>query len=267
MAIENARLYHQLKERTTAWQQEQERANAAEKLAVMSVVAAEFAHRMTNLAGSIPVRVAMSKEGLDPNNLEDIRVIKQLDAITDETKLLLDAAQEIKKTTESQIPELVDVNAELEIAIGQVWSSRPELEGQIRVKKDITTALPTMHVERNKLLDTLVSIIQNGVEAMPSGGVLTLATRQGSISGQACIEVIISDTGTGIPPASLSKIFDLFFTTKEKGLGFGLWRDRMFVKKLGGDIEVDSQVGKGTTFTIKIPVAVGTSPMQEGQDV
>ena len=258
VAIENARLYANMEqmvaERTRAWLEERERADAAEKLALMSQVAAEFAHRMNNLAGTIPPRVEMARENLDPRNARDARVLKQLDSISRDARLLLDAAQEIKKSTEARAAEFVDVNAELEIALGRVWSSKPEAEGRIQVVKELSEGLPQVYAERNKLVDTLVSMIQNGVEAMPQGGTLTLATRRGTIKDRPCIEIAISDTGVGIPADHLPKIFDLFFTTKEKGLGFGLWRDRVFVRNLGGDIEVRSQVGKGTTFTIKIPV-------------
>ena len=127
------------------------------------------------------------------------------------------------------------------------------MKERTRVDKDITANLPLIYVERKKLLDTLFSIVQNGVEAMPEGGTLTLATRLGSLGDQPCIEVVVSDTGVGIAADDLPKIFDLFFTTKAKGLGFGLWRDRMFAKNLGGDIDVNSTVGEGTTFTIKLP--------------
>ncbi len=262
VALENARLYANMEqmvvERTRAWLEERERADAAEKLALMSQVAAEFAHRMNNLAGTIPVRVEMARENLDPRNARDARVLKQLDSISRDARLLLDAAQAIKKSTEARAAEFVDVNAELEIALGRVWSSKPEAEGRIQVNKELIEGLPQVYAERNKLVDTLVSIVQNGVEAMPQGGTLTLATRPGTIKDRPCIEIAVSDTGVGIPTEHLPKIFDLFFTTKEKGLGFGLWRDRVFVRNLGGDIEVSSQVGKGTTFTIKIPVSADT---------
>ncbi len=264
VAIENARLYanmeQMVEERTRAWLQAREQAEAAEKLALMSQVAAEFAHRMNNLAGTIPVRVEMAREKLDPQNARDARVIRQLDSIASDAKLLLDAAQEIKRTTETRAPEFVDVNAELEIARGRVWLSKPEVEDRIRVEMNLADGLPRLYVERNKLVDTLTSIIQNGVEAMPGGGTLTLTTRQGAIGNKPCIEIAVSDTGVGISPDHLPKIFDLFFTTKEKGLGFGLWRDRVFIKNLGGDIEVSSQVGEGTTFTVRIPVTVESSP-------
>jgi two-component system, NtrC family, sensor kinase len=266
VAIRNAQLYAEVVERTAAWLREQERADAAEKLALMSDVAAEFAHRMNNLAGTIPARVEVAKENLDQSNPKDKRVIKHLDSIASDAKLLLDAALEIKKSTESRAPEDVDVAAVLEIALGRVWSTKSGLEGCIQVHKNVAAGLPSIHVERNKLLDTLVSMIQNGIEAMPEGGDLTLSARLDSTAGRPCVEIVISDTGVGIPPADLPRIFDLFYTTKKKGLGFGLWRDRMFVKNLGGEIEVSSIVNKGTNLTVRIPLTSSTTTLEGGQN-
>jgi GAF domain-containing protein len=269
VAIENAWLYANMEqmvaERTQAWQEERERADAAEKLALMSEVAAEFAHRMNNLAGTIPVRVAMAKEKLNPGNDRDARVIRQLDSIAADTKLLLDAAQEIRRSTEARAAEYVDVNEVLTIALSRVQNSKPDMEGRIQVDLRLADDLPQIWVERNKLLDSLVSIIQNGAEAMPEEGTLTLATRRGNLGDRSCIEIIVADTGVGIPAEHLPDIFHLFFTAKEKGLGFGLWRDRTFIKGLGGDIEVQSAVDKGTTFAIKIPASSGAGQVEEGQ--
>ena len=270
VALENARLYANMEqmvaERTHAWLEERERADAAEKLALMSDVAAEFAHRMNNLAATTPVRVAMAKVKLNPDDPRDSQIIKQLNSIATDTKLLLDAAQEIKRSTETRAAEYVFVNEALETALGRVKNSRPDMDERIQVDPRLADDLPQIWVERNKMLDTLVSIIQNGVEAMPEEGTLTLATRLGSVGNQPCVEIVVADTGVGIPAAELPKIFDLFFTTKEKGLGFGLWRDRMFVKNLGGEIGVQSTVGEGTTFTIKIPATSGAAQPEEGQN-
>lgn len=131
------------------------------------------------------------------------------------------------------------------------------MEGRIKVKRMFQQGVPPAFVERNKLLDTLVSMIRNSVEAMPDEGTLTVSTRNSRIKGNPCIEITISDTGAGIPTSDLSKIFDLFFTTKDEGLGFGLWRDKAFIKGLGGDIEVKSREGEGSTFVIRIPVDSG----------
>ena len=177
-----------------------------------------------------------------------------LDGIRQEAFLILNAAQEIKRTTEARAAETVDLNDALEESIKRVLASRPEAEERIQVIRNLAHDLPPLYVERNSLLDTFVSIIQNGIEAISKEGVLSLATCLGSVNDQPSIEVRISDTGVGIPPDDIPKVFDLFYTTKEQGLGFGLWRDRAFVRKLGGNIEVSSAIGVGTTFTLKFPV-------------
>jgi GAF domain-containing protein len=257
VAIENARLYEEMErrveERTRAWKEAQEKVAAVERLSLMSDVGAQFAHRMNNLAGTIPVRVNMARAHLNPNDAEDLEVIKQLDGIRKDAAQLLQAAQEIKRSTEIRSQERVEINDLLEIALDRVWLSQTTNE-EITVYKEFANHLPSLTAERNRLLDTFVSVIKNAVEAMPQGGSLTVSTRIGGIDNQPCLEVSISDTGIGILKSDLPKIFDLFFTTKSSGLGFGLWRDRNFITGLGGSIDVESEVGEGTRFIIKLPL-------------
>ena len=95
---------------------------------------------------------------------------------------------------------------------------------------------------------------------MPVGGKLTVATRQGpDDQGRNSIMVVFADTGTGIPNLELAKIFDPFYTTKEagKGTGLGLSLSYDIVKRFKGDIKVESETGKGTVFTIIIPIEKG----------
>lgn len=266
MAIENARLYagmeqqyagmeQQVEVRTKEFLRERERADAAEKLALMSDVAAEFAHRMNNLAGTIPVRVGLAKENLDPGSSRDKKIMKQLDGITGDAKVLLDAAREIRKSSEIRYPEVIDVADAIEIAAKRVELSKLNVEeGRIRIESIFAEDLPYIYAERNRFLDTLESLMRNSVDAMPTGGTLTIKAQQREFEGRQYIEITISDTGIGIVASDLPKIFDLFFTTKKTNLGFGLWRDRMFIKQLGGDIEIVSSENKGTTVTVRIPV-------------
>jgi len=259
VAIENATLYAEMEkrveERTRAWKEAQEKVAAAERLAMMSDVAAQFAHRMNNLAGTIPVRVNMVQEHLDPKDAGDSQILEQLNGIKKDAEQLLQAAQEIKRSTEVKAPEPVIVNNLLDIALERVWRSQPET-GKVSLQKDFAPDLPQLLVDRNRLLDTFVSMIRNAVEAMPDGGALTVSSHLGTLDDKPCVEVVISDTGIGIPESDLPHIFELFFTTKPAGLGFGLWRDRNLVKGVGGNIDVESDVGQGTKFTIKLPVAV-----------
>jgi signal transduction histidine kinase len=94
----------------------------------------------------------------------------------------------------------------------------------------------------------LVNLILNAVQAMPKGGKLTIST--GDVQGGAAISV--QDTGTGIPAESLDRIFNPFFTTKARGQGLGLTVCKRLVEAQGGEIAVKSEVGKGSTFTVKL---------------
>lgn len=243
VALENNRL-----------QEAQERATAAETFAVIGHVTAEFVHRMNNLAGTIPVRVNLAKEHLHHNDPRDARVIKQLDRIGNDTHLLLQAAQKIKRTTGQREREDVWVNQLLERALEIVFFSQPEAEGQIKVERQFTPDLPVLHLDRRHLLDCLVSVIRNAVQAMPNGGTLSLSTVPSTMRDKACVKIAIKDNGVGISAENLDKIFEMFFTTKERGLGYGLWRDKTLIKMLGGDIEAESVEEVGSTFTIKVPV-------------
>lgn len=235
-------------------QEAQERATAAEKLAVIGHVTAEFIHRMNNLAGTIPPRLNMAREYLSPDQPRDAKVIKQLNKVTDDTLLLLERVQKIKRTTEQREAEDVEVNLLLEQALDSVCSSQPEAKKKIKIERQFAPNLPVLHLDRRYLLDCLISVIRNAIQAMPNGGTLSLSTLTSTMRDKACVEIVISDNGGGISADNLSKIFNLFFTTKENGLGYGLWRDKTLIKMLGGDIEAESEKGVGSTFTIKLPV-------------
>src|SRR4029077_1082881 len=96
------------------------------------------------------------------------------------------------------------------------------------------------------------NLITNAIPATQAGGRVTVAT----IRDRETVEVVVSDTGSGIPPERLGAIFDDFVTTKKRGLGLGLAISRRIVEQLGGTITVASEVGQGTTFTMRFPVAL-----------
>jgi signal transduction histidine kinase len=241
-----------------ALQVETEQRIAVQKTAVMSMMAAEFAHKMNNIAGTIPVRVKMAKAGLDANNPGDSQVLAQLDKIESEAKNLLRAAQEIRETMEMdtvRVTEFVNLNELLENAARQARDTQINTDNDVAVTTDFDPDLPKIKLDRKSMVDTFTSIIKNGFEAIPDKGTITISTRLSSQPRNAAVEVQITDTGEGIPSSELPKLFDLFHTTKgDRGLGFGLWRDKVFLKNLGGDIDVMSEVGKGTSFILRIPV-------------
>ncbi len=123
-----------------------------------------------------------------------------------------------------------------------------QIPGNVKAVNKIGEQLD-VYVDPNLMKRVFVNIVLNAVQAMPKGGTLTLKTR----SVGKHIEISFKDTGTGIAKKDFSKIFDPFFTTKSKGLGLGLPIVKKVVERYEGTISVESQVGKGTTFTVRLP--------------
>jgi signal transduction histidine kinase len=130
---------------------------------------------------------------------------------------------------------------------------RPEADAA-RVAVQVQAADPPIEVEADTtmLRQALLNLAVNAVQAMPHGGTLRFSTELGR-DGRALVRV--SDTGTGIPPEQLARIFDLYFTTKKGGSGIGLSMVFRTVQLHQGDIDVESAPGRGTTFTIALPRA------------
>jgi len=108
-----------------------------------------------------------------------------------------------------------------------------------------------MKLDRQRLQEALWNLVNNALQAMPEGGRLTLGAR--SPDGKEVI-IEIADTGQGIADEDLGRIFDYYFTTKEKGMGLGLPLAHKIIREHGGTIQVESKAGKGSTFRVSLPV-------------
>jgi signal transduction histidine kinase len=126
---------------------------------------------------------------------------------------------------------------------------------RVRLVMDLDGALPAISADPNQLRRLLVNLAVNARDAMPTGGVLTIETRHAS--GEGVIELNVRDTGTGMAEEVRARLFEPFFTTKPagKGTGLGLAAVQRIVTQFGGWIEVDSEPGMGTTFSIGLPTA------------
>lgn len=115
--------------------------------------------------------------------------------------------------------------------------------------KELSSELPEIVTDANQLSQVFVNLTLNAIDAMPDGGALTVRSfiREGSIA------IEFQDTGIGIRKEDVNKIFDPFYTTKEKGTGLGLAVSYDIIKKLNGTLTVESEADKGTTFTIVLP--------------
>lgn len=145
---------------------------------------------------------------------------------------------------------------------GLIHDTIPLVKGQaklsdVRITIDCQSALPLVAVDADEMKQVFVNLINNACFAMPKGGNLTIRCGQDKdVSGKEIVTVAFVDTGQGIPEEHLDRIFDPFFTTRPEGegTGLGLSISYMIVQNHGGRIEVVSAVGKGSTFTVVLPV-------------
>ena len=128
---------------------------------------------------------------------------------------------------------------------------RPEIENRgLAIKQKFARRLPETPLDPAQIKQALVNLIKNAIQAMTKGGVLTLQTIEGSDG----VWLSVADTGGGIPPEQLKRIFEPFYTTKKKGTGLGLMIVQRIVREHGGRIELESRVGQGTRFRIWLPL-------------
>ena len=127
--------------------------------------------------------------------------------------------------------------------------------GKIQVRKDFAPRSPVVEGSEYKLQQVFLNLFLNARDAMPKGGWLSITTRA---SGETAV-IEVADTGTGIPPEHLSRIYDPFFTTKAIGQGTGLGLSITYgiLQEHGGSISCESAVGQGTRFQVMLPLAVG----------
>jgi PAS domain S-box-containing protein len=148
-------------------------------------------------------------------------------------------------------PPQIKLSSLNDVVVRTLELLRPELENRgLHVKVRLGRQLPFTPLDAVQMQQVLVNLVKNAMQAMTKRGTLTLQTGEGSDG----VWVGISDTGGGIPQDRINRIFEPFFTTKEKGSGLGLMIVQRIVRAHGGRIELESQVGRGTTFRIWLPL-------------
>ena len=134
------------------------------------------------------------------------------------------------------------------------------LPENVEVVSQLDGALPAIMADPDQLGQIFGNIILNAIQAMPDGGQLMVKTSAGSVEPSEAhnpqwVAISFADTGVGIPEESLGRLFEPFFTTKAKGIGLGLALSKTLTKGHGGTIQIQSEVGKGSIFTVMLPVS------------
>jgi len=240
----------------------EERLRRADRLAALGTMAAGIAHDIRNPLTSILIfSQLMSLHHDDPDVREKFnRVVpRELERVQAVIEDMMELARPATMHREPvSINELL--TQVLELYEGQA-------SGQsIKIVREYDQDLPLCMADRKRLHRCFSNIVSNALQAMPSGGDLSLRTSLASTTllpnpghvdprPEPAVRVVISDTGQGIPADRLSRIFDPFFTTKEKGMGLGMAITHRIVEDHKGTIDVQSEEGLGTTFTVHLPLS------------
>jgi two-component system NtrC family sensor kinase len=257
---ELAKRNEELKLLNEALFESQRQLGQSEKLAALGQVAGTMAHQIGTPLNSISgyIQLILLDGHLQPTDRDRLKIIEsQLDRLAESVKNLLSFTQQPK-------PQLrvLDVNGVLEDLI---HLSEPWLHSRnVRVLSSLSSNVPLVRGDSTHLQTLFLNLITNALDAMPNGGLLMIRTReiqpQPSSGNERWLEISITDTGIGITEESKKRIFDPFYTTKKmgEGTGLGLAICENIIKEHSGRLDVESEVGKGSTFFVYLPISKGS---------
>jgi two-component system sensor histidine kinase HydH len=238
--------HRKLKEQTDVLFETEEQLRRADRLSALGELSAGMAHEIRNPLGSIKGAVEILRDDYDPGDAK----YEFVGILLKETDRLNRIVQEFLEFARPKPPEFqpVDVNNAVESVL--TLTAQETAKAGIQIVRQLDRSIGRLNLDGGMLKQAFLNLILNAVQAMPGGGTLTVGSR---LNGGA-LEMTISDTGGGIPPENRKKLFRPFFTTKKNGTGLGLAITYRIIENHRGTIDVASEPGKGTTFTVRIPV-------------
>jgi PAS domain S-box-containing protein len=220
----------------------------SEKLAAMGRLTSQIAHELNNPIYGIMNTLELLKTEI-PHESKRRRILElSLSEIQRLSEMLRNMLSFSKPEEEKRRPIKID-----ELLEGILLMMEKQMrESNIQVETFFDPDIPEIMASTNQMRQVMLNLIKNAKEAMPKGGILTVRTKR----EEDKVLILIQDTGLGIPEEIRDKIFEAFFTTKQKvkGVGLGLSVCYGIIKDHGGEIKVESEEGKGTTFTIRLPI-------------
>jgi two-component system NtrC family sensor kinase len=261
LAMRNAELYdmqvkyaenleEMVEERTRELRSAQQLLILSEKLASVGRLAAGIAHEINNPLQPILINMELMVEDIQANHPVSLNDVQETLSSARRIKRTVERLLQFtrKRDTTSPDMELLHLATVLEnvIALSQKFFQQEGIS--IDTSLDMEAQI---HGNRDQLEQVFLNLMLNARAAMQRGGVLTLR----SWLEQGHVVIQVSDTGTGIPPEIVGRIFEPFFTTREDGNGLGLFISHEIIQNHNGSIDVSSQPGEGTTFTVQLPAA------------
>jgi two-component system NtrC family sensor kinase len=220
----------------------------SEKLASLGKLAAGVAHEINNPLTGVLTNSSLLLEDLedgDPKK-DDVQVIvNETIRCREIVKRLLDFARQTKP-----LKKQTNINSLIENIVLLVRNQTSFRN--INIERNLSENIPEIMADSDQIQQVFINFILNASDAMPKGGTLNIDSR--IMENGEFIEIRFTDNGTGISEENKNRIFDPFFTTKESGTGLGLSITYGIVEQHGGTIHVESELGKGTTFIVQLPI-------------
>ena len=249
-ALENARLYAELREYVRRIEESQQQLVQAEKLAALGRLVGSIAHEVNNPLQAIQNCLHLAAHTGLP---EDKRSAYHQLASEEVERLI----QTVRQMLDFYRPGTIDfLPADLNLLLDEVLAlaSKQLQDHQIEVTRNYDPSLPAVPVVRNSVKQVFLNLLLNAGEVMPGGGCLTVQTGLSHDGQRGMAQVSFTDTGPGIPVEDQVKLFEPFFTTKERGTGLGLAVSYTIIEAHRGWIGVNSTPGAGATFTVYLPL-------------
>jgi two-component system NtrC family sensor kinase len=228
----------------------------AERLAAVGRISAQITHEIRNPLNAIGLNAELLAEELSQSRAP-AEAVQLVAAISREVDRLNGVAEEYLRFARLPRPSLarLDVN---DVLASLLDFLAPELRAAgIEVSRELAPGALTVRADEGQLRAVFLNLLRNSREAMPpQGGRISVRTRD----AEGAVEAEVADTGGGIPRGDLTRIFEPFYSTKERGTGLGLAFAQQVVKEHGGEIRCDSALGRGTTFTLRLPRAEEERP-------
>jgi two-component system, NtrC family, sensor kinase len=234
-----------------AWalQEREQRLIRSERLATVGKVAAQITHEIRNPLSSIGLNAELLVDELGPAQAEGRRL---LEVISGEIDRLSEITESYLRYVRLPRPKLLPEDPAALVSAVMEFARAELALAKITLELEAPAGLPEIAADENQLRQALLNLVRNAREAMPDGGRLQVAVAAAAAGDRVTLRV--ADTGAGIAPQHIGRIFEPFFSTKEKGTGLGLALVQHIVTEHGGKIEVHSAGQKGTVFELSFPV-------------
>jgi len=224
--------------------------------ATLAELAGGFIHEIKNHLGTLALNLQLLGEDFeDPQNQRERRAAQRVQRLQGECQTLVELSNDFLRFARIKELELKPTDLAAVVTAMVDFFAPAAMAAGVETKTYLAADLPPVLLNSDAFKQALLNLLLNAEQAMPDGGEIILQAAAEPDGDKPMVRLDVIDTGKGMTPETLSKVFKPFYSTKQGGTGLGLATTRRIVEAHGGTIVVDSEVGKGTKFSLRLPRA------------